>query len=93
MGVLLALAIFVLTLRFIGNVGTSPLWSLGIAVLVTFLLYPVIAAYLDSFFSALVSGGVSSVLAGVVVVGCIAFASYAIGRRTSGSGGDPFKPF
>ena len=93
MGTLLAIAIFVLTMRFIGNVGTSPLWSLGIAVLVTLVIYPVIAAYLDSFLGALASGGVASVLAGLIVAGCIAFAAYAIGRRASASGGDPFKPF
>ena len=93
MGAILAVAIFAVAWRFLSQGGVSPLWTLGISLAVTFLLYPVIAAYLDSFFSALASGGVSSVLAVVVVVGCIAFASYAIGRRSSGSGGDPFKPF
>lgn len=93
MGVLLAVGIFVLTLRFVGNVGTSPLWSLGIALLATLVLYPAIAAYLDSFVGALSSGGVTSIVAGVVIVGGVAAGAYAIGHRNGASGGSPFKPF
>ena len=93
MGVILAIAIFAITYRFLPQGGVSPLWSLGISIIVTLLVYPIVVAQIQDFADALSSGGVASLLIAAIVVGGVAAGAYAIGHRNGASGGSPFKPF
>lgn len=93
MGVILAIALFAAAWRGLFQAGVSPLWNLGISLAVTFLIYPLIAAYLDGFLKSLSSDGVGALVGAAVVAGLVAAGAYAIGHRAGSSGGSPFKPF
>ncbi len=91
MGIILAVAIFILILRFLQATGVTPVQALVIAGISTLLVYPVVEQVIANFVGTLASPDFLIILGGLAVLGIIFGVGHLHGR--SAGNGTPFNPF